>query len=196
MAQDLFSTYLHSTRNIKLSDSLKTPCQQLLKQISPHVDYPNGITSYYDKSIQKQHQTNFQPFIDYALDQAKEYLKFISVKTDEVNIELVSWWVSNTGKDGSHEAHTHTPGSVLSGTYYIDIDPNSSQIVFYDFDADYDILSYLPKDGYNRHNSSVWFVPPEEGLMLMWPSNLRHSVQTNKTDKRVAISFKKTHVFL
>jgi uncharacterized protein (TIGR02466 family) len=186
---DLFSTYLHAVKNKELSDSLKEPCRQLLKDVKPHKDYPMGLTSYYDKSTKKKYDAQFKTFKDFIIKQGEEYLKILQIDLDKVDIHIVDYWVSDMGKHGSHEAHTHTPGAMLSGNYYIDIDPNSSQLVFYDYDADHDIFANLPYKGFNRYNSAVWFVPPEEGLMLMWPANLRHSVQTNLTNKRVAISF-------
>jgi len=186
---NLFSTYLHHVNNKELSDSLKGHCDQILSEVQPHKDYPIGRTSYFDNTLRKNYQETFLPFTDFVYEQTLEYLKVLDVKQNEINISLVDWWVSDMQKHGSHDSHTHTPGSVISGNFYIDIDPGSSQINFYDADADHNILADLPFNSYNCYNSAIWNVPPKEGLLLMWPANLRHGVETNMTNKRIAISF-------
>ena len=49
--------------------------------------------------------------------------------------------------------------------------------------------SFIKSKTYNQFNSLVWRFPSKPGLLLLWKSNLLHSVDYNNSDKRIAISF-------
>ena len=57
---------------------------------------------------------------------------------------------------GRHELHTHSPDSHISGNFYINVEKNSSDIIFYRQEYFNNILSDMPITNYNVYNSQTW----------------------------------------
>jgi uncharacterized protein (TIGR02466 family) len=91
-------------------------------------------------------------------------------------------------KYGSHGQHGH-PGSQLSGTFYVHVEPNSADIILCRHECLGDPLAHYDYSEYNNYNSNEWRIPAEKGNILIWKSDLPHFVETNESDSRIAISF-------
>lgn len=114
---------------------------------------------------------------------------FVRKEIDFPELEFQNFWININGYGSSHQVHNH-PDAMLSGVFYIDIpDENTSNIKFYrDDDAEY----YIPEnmETYNNITSSEATYKPITGMLLIFPSWIKHGVTVNKSNKeRIALSF-------
>tara|TARA_Y100000004_G_scaffold6407_1_gene7316 strand:+ start:75 stop:662 length:588 start_codon:yes stop_codon:yes gene_type:complete len=104
-------------------------------------------------------------------------------------------WININQKHHLNQAHSHA-NSVLSGVYYIKTPEGCGNINFWhpaadlmDRDWDFNLDSKTLAD-FNTYNSSKWWLPVKEGMLYIFPSWLKHSVEPNMSDKeRISISF-------
>lgn len=102
-------------------------------------------------------------------------------------IYITMAWANYTEKGGYHHKHHHA-NSFLSGVLYVQVQ-DSDVIEFY---SPWDLHQrlYLPPDNQNLFNSMSWEIPAQNGHLLIFPSQLFHSVPPKSTDgTRIALSF-------
>jgi len=138
---------------------------------------------------------------DYLLDTAKpiqvehmirvlnSHLKDCARQASLPTLRICNFWFNVNPKGSYNTLHNHQ-SSVLSGVYYIDIpDENMGNIEFHrDDEAQY----YIPEnlDRYTQFTSTKATYKPETGLLLIFPSWLRHFVHSNQSEKhRISMSF-------
>ena len=108
------------------------------------------------------------------------------VKNQQVKITGM-WSVIN--RSGAANARHIHPNSFLSAAYYVKAPDNCGDIMFHDpRSAAVYKRAKIEKD--NILNTSEILITPKEGLLVLFPSYLQHSVQSNESGKeRVVISF-------
>ena len=95
-----------------------------------------------------------------------------------------SWVVKNDPEDFGHPHHHRN--SLFSGCLYFDIPPNSGDFILH---KDPNHMNYMPTtvefdyDNWNIFNTQIWKIKVEEGLIVLFPSHIRHSIGTNESDK-------------
>ena len=98
------------------------------------------------------------------------------------------WFNVNGYKDFNH-AHCHY-GSILSAAFYVKVPDTSAPILFHNPSP---IDMYLRQEvmtGLNSLNTLAAAYPPEENVLYIFPSWLKHSVQPNQsTEDRISFSF-------
>jgi uncharacterized protein (TIGR02466 family) len=104
-------------------------------------------------------------------------------------LRICNFWFNVNPKGSYNTLHNHQD-SILSGVYYIDIpDENMGNIEFHrDDEAQY----YIPEnlDRYTQFTSTKATYKPETGLLLIFPSWLKHFVQGNQSEHlRISMSF-------
>jgi uncharacterized protein (TIGR02466 family) len=104
------------------------------------------------------------------------------------DIILGKAWASINPQNASNQIHDH-PASLLSGVYYLKVPEPVSPIVFYDPRPVKMFLS--PEfERRNDYSSDITAFDPKEGLLLIFPSWLKHSVEPNMSEEdRISISF-------
>jgi uncharacterized protein (TIGR02466 family) len=105
-------------------------------------------------------------------------------------------WI-NVNPFGSYNLKHLHPRSLFSGVYYAKIpEGDCGDIMFY---RDNVMLSYLPSyvvQDWNDMTSGTTVYKPREGMLLIFPSWLEHSVTTNLTSEdRISISFNTNYDF-
>ena len=81
--------------------------------------------------------------------------------------------ISNSGDNTGW--HDHKENAKISGVYYISVPKMSGNIIF---------------RKKNKNKYQKWFVKPQDGMMLLFPSKLEHCVEINKScDTRISLSF-------
>ena len=81
--------------------------------------------------------------------------------------------ISNSGDNTGW--HDHKENAKISGVYYISDPKKSGNIIF---------------RKKNKNKYQKWFVKPQDGMMLLFPSKLEHCVEINKScDIRISLSF-------
>ena len=94
--------------------------------------------------------------------------------------------LNKSGKGESHHEHAH-PNSMFSGVWYPQINENLPPIEFRT-STFRDVT--LQIETYNQFNSATFMLPMQMGELIMFPSNLSHSVQPNLSDEeRISLSF-------
>ena len=96
-----------------------------------------------------------------------------------------SWFNENEPGDSSH-SHCHT-NALISGVLYLRANPDSGNITFTDWS--YKQIKPVPTE-YYIHNTQNWTYAPENKMILMFPSDLWHEVEENKsTENRYSLAF-------
>ncbi len=104
-------------------------------------------------------------------------------------LALDSLWINVMEKGAVHGAHIH-PHSVVSGTYYITVPDRAGAIRFEDPRLAMLMAAPPKKEKARLENRSFVSVPPGPGLLLLWESWLRHSVEPSRARRpRISISF-------
>jgi uncharacterized protein (TIGR02466 family) len=105
-------------------------------------------------------------------------------------------WININQPQSYNLRHLH-PRSLFSGVYYTKVpEGDCGDIIFY---RDNLMLSYLPSyivETWNDLTSGTATYKPKEGMLLIFPSWLEHSVTANFTNEdRISISFNTNYDF-
>ena len=104
-------------------------------------------------------------------------------------LKLDSLWINILKPGAAHSGHIH-PGSVISGTVYLEVPPGASALKLED--PRLPMMMAAPKRRADAPETDKTFVSltPKPGTLLLWESFLRHEVPANgaKTE-RVSLSF-------
>jgi len=125
---------------------------------------------------------NFLNFLDRCIE---EYLCLIDAKKTSYKID--SSWITKTHKGQNAQAHSHGL-SDISGVYYVNTNGEDGNLRF-------EYIHHLLESNYIY--SAVGSTPMDRvraplynGLILLWPSNVRHGTEVNTTDhERLSLSF-------
>jgi uncharacterized protein (TIGR02466 family) len=104
-------------------------------------------------------------------------------------LRLDSLWINVMNRGAVHTPHIH-PHSVISGTYYVTVPPNSGAIRFEDPRLGLMMAAPSKKQSARAENQRFVDVTPRPGMLLLWESWLRHGVEPNAArGKRISVSF-------
>jgi len=165
------------TKEIDLLVELSTQKENLIENIG------NGNSFYKDTRILKS-------LPNLNLELTKKVNEFLSNVFGEHNSKLTitQSWLNINPTDTYHHMHSHK-NSIVSGVLYIECDENSGAFKLYKPEALCRDIGGIV----NEHNAFTYdfvkFVPNKFDLYL-FPSNLKHSVDTNKsTTSRLSLAF-------
>ena len=129
----------------------------------------------------------------------KNFINFVSPYIEKVIIDMnwdrekqsvkISnmWSIINTG--GSKNSRHQHGNSTISAAYYVRAPENCGDIVFYD-PRPAAVYSYPSALRPNLLNAQVNGINPKEGVLILFPSYVDHSVNENlSNDERIVISF-------
>ena len=128
----------------------------------------------------------FQDLISCVNKFAKSILRFLRIGPDA--FEITGCWATVLAKGATHKVHSH-PNNFLSGVYYVRTRPGSDTINFHDPRSQTRIIR-PPVVELTAENTDQVVVRVTNGTLLMFPSYLEHSVDTNVSgEERISISF-------
>ena len=108
--------------------------------------------------------------------------------TEKQIIKIKSIWAIINAKGASNERHHHG-NSELSAAYYVRAPKQCGDIVFYD-PRPAPVFSHPIAKKPNILNATVNSITPNEGMLVLFPSYLEHSVKPNlSSSQRIVISF-------
>jgi len=114
------------------------------------------------------------------------YLFALDVMRYSNKFEITTSWFTKSTKGQSSNYHNHN-NCILSGILYLQTNENSGNISFEDFSNKRYLIQ--PKE-FNLLNSQEWKIKPEDGLLLMFPSEVYHKIQKNESDiTRYSLAF-------
>ena len=115
----------------------------------------------------------FQPLIDRVLS-ACTFVSAGYFQTQELQFSIFNCWASMYDKKGEHTIrHSHFP-SDFACTYYVDVEPGCSPIIF----------ESQKNDGVHDNNKPLT-IQPQNGMLLLWPAVLHHEVPPTETKRMV-----------
>jgi len=155
---------------------------ELVKQMSFTEPFFNFNRSSQDFYI--LNKIEFSPLKKFLLDNLKIYAKIVLETSEELYI--TQSWANQIKKGMVHHEHIH-PNSIVSGVLHLSKEEKLPPIQFSKnvFDS-----IQLKRNKFNLFNSSDFNISIKSGKLILFPSNLRHSVPVNThNEERYSLSF-------
>ena len=109
-----------------------------------------------------------------------------TIINSDQRLAITQLWANRNPKGSKHHEHVH-PNSIISGVFYLRQDPKLPPIQFSKGKQDGMKLDPI---NYNNYNAETFLLPCTAGELILFPSNLRHSVPTNMgEEERISLSF-------
>ena len=109
-----------------------------------------------------------------------------TIINSEQRLVITQLWGNRNPKGSKHHEHVH-PNSIISGVFYLRQDPKLPPIQF--SQSNQHGMKLDPRK-YNVYNSETFLLPCTAGELILFPSNLKHSVPINMGDEeRISLSF-------
>lgn len=163
------------------------------KSYIENLDYPDEAAGHdhTDDKFVLQHTnlTELRTEIDTAV---QYFIKDVLSVNDEVEFKLENSWINRHAKGEHNTLHWHS-NSMLSGVYYVDSGEGAGDIVFQKSHLWNNLFHDTVRVSYketNMHNTSEFFITPQAGDLVLFPSQLEHMVTPNLTDTpRYSLAF-------
>ncbi len=158
---------------------------QVINQIKPELaEIPPGGSWQSEQDLHNREQ--FEDLISCINSTAQTVLGFLKVGYN--SIEITGCWANINASGASHAIHSH-PNNFLSGIYYVHTHPRADSVNFHEPRPQTGIIR-PPVTELTSQNTDQVVVTVSDGMLLMFPSYLAHSVAPNESDKlRISISF-------
>jgi len=147
--------------------------------------------------IEQKANQNFKSKDTYLLnhEQFKNIKNFIyeslnkftkDISQSDQRLVVTQCWLNKNPKGSKHHEHVH-PNSIISGVFYFRQDPKLPPI---SFSKSIQSAMKLDPKKFNNLNSETFLLPCTNGELILFPSNLKHSVPINMGDEpRISMSF-------
>ena len=131
--------------------------------------------------LDKPELANIRAFIEAKVH---KFVTEIMASTDK--LVITQSWLNKNKKGESHHEHVH-PNSMVSGVWYPQIHESLPPI---QFRSRHQRDVSLQTEKYNTFNSATFMLPMKRGELILFPSNLTHSVPVNNSEEeRISLSF-------
>ena len=184
---EVFKIFLHNHEEINNS---------ILEQLYSTSEYnAYTTTKKYENLAIKPTEV---PSVQYVLLRAIAIIEKLTKQTYQIDAD--GWWFNIMKAGNSINVHSHSPGPVWSGVYYVTAPKGSGKICFTQNRTHIKESPKTKEDTYYYkyigHNFQEVPYTPEPGMMLIYPSWLDHRVSMHSvpTD-RIAISFNLKYPF-
>jgi len=107
---------------------------------------------------------------------------------NHLSLRITQSWCNYTEEKQFHHEHHH-PNSIISGVYYPQATHPEDKIYFENPNSQ--SVFDIPSEDYNIWNSPSWWLPVQTGKLLLFPSNLKHRVESLdfRDNTRISLSF-------
>lgn len=151
---------------------------------------PPGETERATKTWQTDQKLHtlpeLQEFNEMVLEAAQAAMNFLEV--EDYAFEITGCWANVSPPGNAHRLHQH-PNNYLGGVYYVDLPGASNTITFYDPRPQAHVVAPKTRKD-NHYNSGVVTFQVQEGLLIIFPAWLVHSVNANPANRnRISVSF-------
>ena len=180
--EPLFSIPLYSS---KLKRELtKQENDFIFNHTSKVVQNRGGNYMTYDNKI--LNNENLKELKEFFLTHINNYFDKIIQTNNKITPYITQSWLNYNNKNTNHHVHSH-PNSFISGVFYISSEIDKDSIEFL---IDDNAITFSEIKKFNVFNSTHWTIPVENGLLLLFPSNLKHCVKNHVYDYiRISLSF-------
>tara|TARA_R110000744_G_scaffold317932_1_gene424504 strand:+ start:139 stop:753 length:615 start_codon:yes stop_codon:yes gene_type:complete len=146
------------------------------------------LINYGNKNTKNRDVLNTKDLKDLKIileDHLKKYFRDILRAKNTSKLYITQSWINYTDKGEFHHEHTHS-NSYLSGVLYLNT-TDKDRITFHK--TEYEQIQ-LAVEEYNTFNSPTWHIPVKQGMIIIFPSSLKHSVEkVMEKDTRISLSF-------
>ena len=185
----IFSTPIWTTL-VSNHKELNTIMYKYIKNLES--ENPLGITK---SNLMGWHSKDFdlnieEPrfFVNSIFSSLNNVLNDMGWDIKQQEIKITSMWSIINKESASNSRHIHS-NNFLSAAYYIKAPENCGDIVFHDPRSSA-VIRHPKISKSNKLNSNVFTIQPKEGLLVLFPSYLHHSVDINRSkEERIVISF-------
>jgi hypothetical protein len=142
--------------------------------------YKNGQTTYGKRNLVDD--PKFSDFINFVSERGRHYLDIQGYQAPGFS---PMFFANSFNRGSAHCRHVHS-GCSISGIYYVDTPPGSSQIIFTPNNSFKDFFDYMwrLKPGEpNWYSMMECRYNPYPGLLLFWPAWLYHEVPPNDSNE-------------
>jgi uncharacterized protein (TIGR02466 family) len=132
----------------------------------------------------------FQDFISKLKNEVKTYCNEMLL-IDYNNLELTSLWANIHTENSAHDLHMHS-NSFVSGVYYVRVpDKDQGHISFADPRDVREVFITDHTDPTDKRVTRIYDYKPQNGMLILFPSWLKHRVNQFKLDNdyRISMSF-------
>jgi len=147
---------------------------------SNNLGWHSKLFNMHDEEVKKFFQS-IQKYIGKAIEDS-------GWKNPANNFSITSAWTIINFKSSSNSRHIHS-NNYISAAYYVKAPKNSGDIIFYDPRNEKLIRKPITNKD-NVLNAETVNIKPQDGLLVLFPSYLYHSVEENlSNEERIVISF-------
>lgn len=148
----------------------------------------SNFNGYRSKDI--KHLQELSPLFHHVMDvMVRKAIQDCNINVRSAAISE-SWCLFNDKINAFNQPHVHR--ALFSGIFYVNAPPGSGELIFPNsgyndlWEGDHLINDRL----YNRVNSTEYAITPEEGMIVLWCSHLKHYVIPNHADvSRISVPF-------
>jgi len=179
-------SFIKEIKDVVLKE--KKESSDIATSADPHETRCLENSSHFQGGWQSKLYTQWMHGFEHMGEKLDETIESCRKQIGVPELKLKGYWFSINSYGDYTTLHNHRD-SVLSGVFYVDIpDENMGKI---NFERSDDISYYLPPlESYNNFTGERASYQPETGRVLIFPSWLKHSVDTNRSKKnRISISF-------
>ena len=147
---------------------------------------PNSKMRFYNTE-------SFQPYMGWFGERLKEYLDHMDFEmTTGRDVYLSSMWFNINGKGHYNTSHHH-PETTVAGILWIKTPKDCGSLYFespHEF-SEYGFQQMQKQEMIDQYLACpAYRIFPHEGLMILFPSHLRHGVELNQSDEdRISLAF-------
>jgi uncharacterized protein (TIGR02466 family) len=156
------------------------------KEKNPQGEQKSNISGYCSPST-LQKEKELVPLFDYVCGMAMSAIQDLNFV--ESNIFITGAWVNfNDSRQCMNSEHVH--GDVFSGVFYLNAPPESGKFAITNPGLNRVWAGCNLIKEKNQFTGEMMRIEPEEGSIILFPSYVPHSVETNNhDDERISISF-------
>ena len=144
--------------------------------------YPNKYGNSTSLNTKILDNLELKPLKEEILSHIKKYND--TIFGYDASLKITQSWVNFNPNGSSHHTHNHY-NSIISGVLYIN--DNSSEIIFQRNFTNSIVPAVTTK---TKYNAPSFRLSPTKGMLVMFPSELKHGVNKNEKDnERISLAF-------
>ena len=179
----LFPKIIGVFKNPNMSSHQKIikKCYSIKKTIPP--GGKNWLSKVYNVSgkLNLYTEKDFKPLLKWIDEKLMEYTHNLNIDFNPVTKNA---WFQIYGNGDYQDYHSH-PTSRLSAIYFLKGENNSAPVLFTDFNFNMNYFNIITP---TEDNSREWSIPFQEGVLLIFRSEIPHCVPKNNTSERMTIA--------
>ena len=153
------------------------------------------MTGEHIGKIDIHHNELFRDFFKCISEHAQTYVDFLGIKSELFDYYINKTWLSIIDEPDVHMVFHNHSNSDISFIYYLEVPENPDCISFKNIHRPNQLFVGMMGDERpiektffrerNDLNYNSFFIPPQEGLLVMWPGHLPHGTIQNPYTKEL-----------